>query len=352
MSAPHGAAKHHASTVRKESSAPKEEHVLEITGTLSLREALDGEATDVHLFPSPDLKRNDPPLAFAAARVRIGGILGPLMKVEPDVNDELFGLLSNPPKPDFSASLPSGRRLRIAIRTTCSLGSGEIFIRILPETIPPVFRRLAHLLPELDSLNPGLFLVSGITGSGKSTFLASVAMRHLELGAHVVTIEDPVEYLIRSPDSSGYASQREVGIDVPDFASGVKMSMREDPDTIIVGEIRDAETAVATLTAAETGHTVLATVHAGGCYGTVDRFLSLLGGKEFEAMRLASTYVCGIHVTADSVEIEKNMECERTYEIFRSNDAARTHIRERAAHRLWQARLGTSEKDWKLTLRD
>lgn len=318
---------------------------------ISLKEALDGEATDIHIFPLASSTPEDAPLTAAMARVRVGGVLGPLTAMEADINGELLAMLINPPKPDFSTSLPSGRRLRVAVRTVCSGAAQEIFIRVLPETIPPVFDRLAHLLPEIAGMTPGLVLVSGITGSGKSTLLASIAMRHLELGAHVVTVEDPVEYLLHAKRSSGYASQREVGFDVPDFASGVKMSLREDPDTIIVGEIRDRETALATLTAAETGHSVFATVHAGGCFGTVDRFLSLVGGSEFEAMRLAGTYLCGIHVSSRSVEEQDETYFERTYEIFRSNDAARTHIRDRSAHRLWQSRLGTSEKDWKLTIR-
>ncbi len=329
----------------------KDRHPHAGAGKISLKEALGGEATDVHLFPAVSSTPEDAPLSGAKARVRIGGVLGPLTAVDADVDGELLALLNNPPKPDFSTGLPSGRRLRVAIRTVCSGIAREIFIRVLPETIPPVFGKLAHLLPELASVTPGLVLVSGITGSGKSTLLASVAMRHLELGAHVVTVEDPVEYLLRSKTTTGYASQREVGLDVPDFASGVKMSLREDPDTIIVGEIRDRETALATLTAAETGHAVFATVHAGGCFGTVDRFLSLVGGNEFEAMRLAGVYLCGIHVTSNPAEEKQGLFVDRTYEIFRSNDAARTHIRDRSAHRLWQARLGTSEKDWKLTIR-
>ena len=334
---------------RTESGKDRRHHA--VAGRISLKEALGGEATDVHLFPSASSTGKEAPLEDALARVRTGGVLGPPTAVEADVDGELLALLDTPPKPDFSTSLPSGRRLRVAVRTVCSGAAQEIFIRVLPETIPPVFDRLAHLLPEIAAMSPGLVLVSGITGSGKSTLLASVAMRHLELGAHVVTVEDPVEYLLRSKTTSGYASQREVGLDVPDFASGVKMSLREDPDTIIVGEIRDRETALATLTAAETGHSVFATVHAGGCFGTVDRFLSLVGGSEFEAMRLAGTYLCGIHVTSRAVEEKEQAYFERTYEIFRSNDAARTHIRDRSAHRLWQARLGTSEKDWKLTIR-
>ncbi len=334
---------------RAESGKDRRHHA--VSGRVSLKEALGGEATDVHLFPSASSTGKMAPLEEAMARVRIGGVLGPMTAVEADVDGELLALLDNPPKPDFSTGLPSGRRLRVAVRTVCSGAAQENFIRVLPETIPPVFDRLAHLLPEIAAMTPGLVLVSGITGSGKSTLLASVAMRHLELGAHVVTVEDPVEYLLRSKKSLGYASQREVGLDVPDFASGVKMSLREDPDTIIVGEIRDRETALATLTAAETGHSVFATVHAGSCFGTVDRFLSLVGGSEFEAMRLAGTYLCGIHVTSRAVEEKEETHFERTYEIFRSNDAARTHIRDRSAHRLWQARLGTSEKDWKLTIR-
>ncbi len=325
---------------------------FEVVGRISLKETLDTDCSDIHLFPAASSLSLDSPITQMTGRVRKGGVLGPLVTVDIDVEGNLLDLLATPPKPDFSASLPSGRRIRVAVRSTRAGSAKEVFIRVLPENVPPAFSALSRMLPELDALTPGLTLISGITGSGKSTLLASVALRHLALGAHVVTVEDPIEYHIRSSGTPGYSSQREVGVDIPDFASGVKMSLREDPDTIIVGEVRDRETAIATLTAAETGHSVLATVHAGGCFGTVDRFLSLIGGEEFEAMRLAGSYLCGIHVSSRAVkDMDEQPYVERTYEIFRSNDAARTHIRERSAHRLWQARLGTSEKDWKLSIR-
>ena len=320
-------------------------------GSFSLKEALEGDATDVHLFlPAPCVSR-DGDAVSATGRVRRRGELGPLARVELDVDEFLLKALLDPSRTDFSLGLSSGGRLRVASRTARAGSAREVFIRLLPEAVPPVFGRLSRLLPELDRLTPGLVLVSGVTGSGKTTLLASVAERHLELGAHVVTVEDPIEYHIRSDGRAGYSSQREVGADVPDFASGVKMSLREDPNTIIIGEVRDRETALAALTAAETGHSVFATLHAGGCFGTVDRFLSLTGGGEYEAMRLAGAFLCGIHVSSRTVTEGGESFIERTYEVFRSNDAARTHIRERAAHRLWQARLGTSEKDWKLTIR-
>ena len=192
---------------------------------------------------------------------------------------------------------------------------------------------------------------AGAPGAGKTTLLSCCAAE-LDPSLRVVIAEEVFEADCEVANVASMqtrpARTDRPGIDLRRLVAGF---LRMAPDVAIVGEVRDRETALAALTAAETGHSVFATLHAGGCFGTVDRFLSLTGGGEYEAMRLAGAFLCGIHVSSRTVTEGGESFIERTYEVFRSNDAARTHIRERAAHRLWQARLGTSEKDWKLTIR-
>lgn len=140
-----------------------------------------------------------------------------------------------------------------------ALGNRAAAIRVLPS--------LTHLPADPDedwmedtlTRHAGLVLVTGPTGSGKSTTLARMVQRLTGRPAHIVTIEDPVEYLF--PQDHALVHQREVGTDVPDFASGVVDALREDPDVLVIGEMRDPATMAAALTAAETGHLVLATMH-------------------------------------------------------------------------------------------
>lgn len=272
---------------------------------------------------------------------RINGILVEIPLFVDDAEDKLIERIIRKTEEleeiaDGSMTLSNGKRLRISIRTVLEGRKREIFFRVLPKDIPPVIHSLSDILSPVMTPSSGIFIVSGVTGSGKSTLLASVAQNYLDTcGTHIVTIEDPIEYIFRST-GCGYASQRDVGVDVKSFADGVKKSLREDPDVILVGEVRDSETALAALTAAETGHMVLATVHAPGCFGAVDRYLAMLGSDDYQAMRFSHAYLGGVHI--ESVPAMDGSGIRRTYEAFFNNDASRTHIRERKTHQLGQAR--------------
>jgi len=150
-------------------------------------------------------------------------------------------------------------------------------LRVVPTTIPNfewlgLSPDLAH---RLAFQNDGLVIVTGATGSGKTTTLAAlVQLLNRTGGFRIITVEEPVEYLFpRSPDS--VVTQREVGRDVPTFADGLKSGLRQDPDVILVGEIRDRETAQMALSAAETGHLVFTTLHTRDAKGAVSRFADL-----------------------------------------------------------------------------
>ena len=133
--------------------------------------------------------------------------------------------------------------------------------------LPPVLERLANL-------HQGMILLTGITGSGKSTTIASMLQQINETrSCHIVTIEDPIEFVYI--DKKAFVNQREIGLDVADFHDGLKYLMRQDPDVVLIGELRDQETFGAALQAAESGHLCFGTIHASSCAGAISRLLEL-----------------------------------------------------------------------------
>ena len=174
---------------------------------------------------------------------------------------------------DVAHELEGSDRFRINIFR--QRGKVSIAARRVSRNIP-TFEEL-HLPEQIQKLTQhtsGLILLSGITGAGKSTTIAAM-LEHINQTrpCHIVTIEDPIEYLYT--DKKALVNQREVGIDVPDFASALKYLMREDPDVVLIGEMRDRETFAAALQAAETGHLVFGTIHASGAAQTIGRILDL-----------------------------------------------------------------------------
>lgn len=173
---------------------------------------------------------------------------------------------------------------RLRIHLYHSFGRKAAALRILPS--------LADLSPDPDrewiektaALEHGLVLVTGPSGSGKSTTLARILSTiNSRRPCHMVTLEDPVEYVI--PSDKALVHQREVGADVPDFASGVRDALREDPDVIALGEMRDSETISAALTAAETGHLVLGTLHTTRAADSIGRIIHAFPADRQEEIR-------------------------------------------------------------------
>lgn len=192
---------------------------------------------------------------------------------------------------DFSYGLPAISRFRVNAyhqRTSVSMS-----IRIVPSKIPSLAELdLPDVLSKIIEKPQGLILVTGPTGSGKSTTLASMidfmnkTMRH-----HIITLEDPVEYLHRH--GTCVIDQREVGFDTKTFANGLRAALRQDPDVILVGEMRDLETIQTAITAAETGHLVLGTLHTSGAPDTINRIIDVFSPAQQPQIRvqLASVLV-------------------------------------------------------------
>jgi twitching motility protein PilT len=174
---------------------------------------------------------------------------------------------------DFGFAFGDKARFRVSVFK--QKGNISLCLRRIPnEFLPPEVLGLPPVVLELIQRPRGLFLVTGPTGSGKTTSLASMInwLNH-NIDHHIITLEDPIEYYHNHIKST--INQREIGTDCPSFAEALRRALRQDPDVILVGEMRDLETIESAITAAETGHVVFGTLHTTGAQGTVDRIIDV-----------------------------------------------------------------------------
>jgi twitching motility protein PilT len=181
---------------------------------------------------------------------------------------------------DFSYVSAEGGRFRVNVFRK-DTGIGATF-RSIPSAVPTLEKlALPPVVTKLCDFHQGMVLVTGSTGTGKSTTLAAM-IDHLNQTRrlNIISLEDPIEFV--HPSKNSQVIQRELGTHIPSFAEGVRAAMREDPDVILVGELRDAETISMAMTAAETGHLVLGTLHTTGAVKTIDRIIDALPVEERE----------------------------------------------------------------------
>ncbi len=184
---------------------------------------------------------------------------------------------------DFALNIPDVGRFRINVYKQCGVLS--LSARSVKTDIPTIDQlNLPPGLKLIPTFESGLVIVAGATGAGKSTTLAAIIqMINLNQPVHIITIENPIEYLYK--DAKAFIDQREIGIDLPDFQNGLRQVLRQDPDVILVGEMRDAETFEAALMAAETGHLVFGTVHSGAAAQTIGRVLDYFAPERHHQIR-------------------------------------------------------------------
>ena len=207
-------------------------------------------------------------------------------------------------------------------------------IRLLNDNIP-TFEELGlpEALRELAKEPRGLILVTGPTGSGKSTTLAAmVDYVNTHKACHILTVEDPVEYVYRQKQA--LIHQRAVGEDVPSFSDALRSAMREDPDVILVGEMRDFETISAAITAAETGHLVLSTLHTTGAAMTVDRIIDVFPPHSQQQIRTQLAGVLKGVITQTLLPRASGTGRVAAFEIMTGTDAICTLIREGKGHQI------------------
>lgn len=242
----------------------------EITMRDLLQATIDEGASDLHVraFMPPELRIHGELVAiadeaFTAEETRrlCNEIMMPEQVAEAESNGGT----------DFALAHEDGTRFRVSVFK--ERGRWGCVLRMIPSTLLTLEQiGLPPSIKELLFKPRGLILVTGPTGSGKSTTLASmIDVINQERGVHVVTVEDPIEFYHTSKKS--LVTQREVGSDVPSFAEAIRRALRQDPDVILVGEMRDLETIGAAITAAETGHLVFGTLHTTGAAETIDRIV-------------------------------------------------------------------------------
>ena len=226
---------------------------------------------------------------------------------------------------DFAISMPEIGRFRVNVFT--QRGSCAISIRRIYLTLPdPKALRIPDAVLDLTRLNRGLVLVTGPTGCGKTTTLAAIIDKiNRERSCHVLTLEDPIEYLHRH--RSSIINQREIGSDTLSYAAGLRSAMRESPDVILIGEMRDLETISIALTAAETGHLVLSTLHTVGAAKTIDRIVDIFPPNQQQQIKVQLSTVLQAVVSQQLIPSAAFGQVP-AFEIMKVNGAIRNMIRE------------------------
>ena len=253
-----------------------------------LATAIEKEASDVHINVGmqPVIRRNTelftldfPALSNADAKEMVISMIGP----------DRFKVFEENRDIDFSTTIDDGHRFRVNAHYQCD--TIAISFRVIPNQIPSIDDlHLPTVVKELTDLPRGLVIVTGHTGSGKSTTLAStIGLINTKYRKRIITLEDPIEYALENKMSM--IEQREIGSDCPNFASGLRHVLRQDPDIIMVGEMRDLETTSSTITAAETGHLVFSTLHTINAPQTVERIIDIYPANQQNQIRtmLANT---------------------------------------------------------------
>ncbi|HEM6716933.1 TPA: type IV pilus twitching motility protein PilT [Citrobacter koseri] len=232
---------------------------------------------------------------------------------------------------DFAVSLPGELRLRAS--AFHHEQGASLALRLLPTTCPQLDAlQTPAALPALLGGENGLILVTGATGSGKSTTLAAmVEYLNQHLDGHILTLEDPIEY--RHTSQRCLIQQREVGVHCRSFAAGLRAALREDPDVILLGELRDSETIRLALTAAETGHLVLATLHTRGAAQAIERLVDSFPAQEKDPVR---SQLAGSLRAVLSQKLETDRQDGRValFELLINTPAVGNLIREGKIHQL------------------
>ena len=290
-----------------------------------LIKAVERGASDIHFTVGM------PPIS------RIDGALVPLAegKLLPDdtktiayeiLNEKYRAQLEKKGEVDLAYSIPTLGRFRVNV--FLQRGSIAVAVRILNFDIPsPETLGIPGSVVDIVKKQRGLVLVTGPTGSGKSTTLASlINVLNENYPYHIITLEDPIEYLHRHKKS--IVNQREIGSDTGSYASGLRAALREDPDVILVGEMRDLETIAIAVTAAETGHLVFSTLHTVGSANTIDRIIDVFPPYQQQQIRtqLADVLVCVVSQQLIMRRTGKG-RCAAV-EVMHINNAIRNLIRE------------------------
>ncbi|MFB3165753.1 type IV pilus twitching motility protein PilT [Neobacillus sp. 179-C4.2 HS] len=311
-----------------------------------LRAALEFKASDIHLTVgvppifriNGDIKRYGKDILLPADTEEIAKITIP---------ENMYDLFKEKGELDYSYGIPGVSRFRV--NAYHQRKSVSLALRVVASKTPTIEELdLPKIIPELVERPQGLILVTGPTGSGKSTTLASmIDYVNRTMRKHIVTLEDPIEYLHKHGNS--IIDQREVGFDTQSYANGLKGALRQDPDIILVGEMRDLETIGIAITAAETGHLVLGTLHTSSAPSTINRIIDVFPPAQQPQIRvqLASVLV-GVISQRLFPTVDKKGRKAAT-EILVNNPAIANLIRNEKIHQI-QSTMQTSRAQGMHTL--
>jgi twitching motility protein PilT len=300
-----------------------------------LRQMVETRASDVHLtagFPPAirDKGKIQPMEGFPVlngqqTREVVYGIL----------NDDQRKRFENNQQLDFAYAIPGVARFRV--NCFFQRGSVSAAFRLVPQEVPSLDSlAVPPVLHELTTKPRGFVLVTGPTGSGKSTTLAAmIDSINCEREDHILTIEDPIEFLHTHKRS--IVNQREIGSDAPDFGLGLRAALRQDPDVILVGEMRDLETISTALTAAETGHLVFATLHTQSTAQTVDRIIDVFPPEQQGQVRTQLSIALQGIVTQQLLPTLDGKGRVVACEVLIPTPAIRNLIREGKTHQIYGA---------------
>jgi twitching motility protein PilT len=252
--------------------------------------------------------------------------------IRPIMTEQIYQRFEERGEIDFSYSILNVGRYRVNVFK--QRGSMAAAIRLVASDIPtPESLGLPVSVIDLYKKKRGLVLVTGPTGSGKSTTLASLIDQiNRNRNAHVITLEDPIEYLHRHQRS--IVNQREVGVDSDSFSHALRAALRQDPDVILVGEMRDLETISIAITAAETGHLVLSTLHTIGAANTIDRVIDVFPPYQQQQIRIQLSSVLVSIVSQQLLPNYTNSGRVAAFETLHVNQAIRNLIRENKTHQI------------------
>ncbi len=304
-----------------------------------LETAMAMDASDVHVSVGI------PPMA------RVSGSLTPLadFKVTPEIslafakeimNAAQWETFESLGECDFSISVPGKYRFRV--NTFRQRQSVSIALRLIKSSPPDINELgLPPIVSALCNYTRGIILVTGPTGSGKSTTLASmIDYINRSRSAHIITLEDPIEYLHRHKKC--IVNQREIGVDSHSYAAALRAALREDPDVILIGEMRDLETIGIALTAAETGHLVLSTLHTTGAAKTIDRVIDVFPPFQQQQVRMQLSMTLVAVISQQLLISTDNKSRVIAVETMIANAAVRNLIRENKIHQVVSAMQSSS----------
>lgn len=250
---------------------------------------------------------------------------------------------------DFSLDMERVGRVRVNVLK--QKGNYAFVCRLINDTPPlPAEIGLPDTLVSLTSKKRGLVLVTGPTGSGKSTTLASLINEiNVNQRSHIITLEDPIEYVHSHKQS--IVNQREIGADTLSYTAALRAALREDPDVILVGEMRDLDTIATAITAAETGHLVFSTLHTIGAAKTIDRVIDVFPPHQQQQIRIQLAAVLEAVVSQQLLPLQDGKGRVAAFETMHANTAIRNLIREGKTHQI-ESIMQTGRKQGMQTMDD